>query len=195
MGQPKTGRSKHPLYATWKAMIQRCEDPNCKSFKNYGARGISVWPGWRRNFEAFALAMGPKPTPKHSIDRIDNLKGYEPGNVRWATHSEQSANKRANRRLAEQVGGLILSEAARRAGIKRETMAARLNSGWDHKEALTRPLRKAIEVEFNGQVKTVEQWAKQTGIPGSVIHKRLNRKWPLARALTQPPDRQIQVRA
>lgn len=188
-------KTRHPLYATWKAVIQRCEDKNHKTYRWYGARGVTICQEWRNDFEAFVKAVGLKPTPKHSIDRIDNLKGYEPGNCRWATMLEQAANRRENRKLTLQEGTPILSEAARVAGIKRETLAARLNAGWDHNEAVKRPLRSGVKVAFKGEVKTVEEWSKQTGVPGSAIHKRLKRNWPVERALTQMTDRRVQHRA
>lgn len=96
----------HPLYGTWKAMKQRCADPKCKSYPDYGARGISVCARWTEGeggetgFECFLADMGPKPTPAHSIDRKDNDGDYRPDNCRWATKSEQMRNRRRSRRRA-----------------------------------------------------------------------------------------------
>lgn len=74
-------------------MRQRCADKNDVSYAIYGGRGIKVCPEWR-SFEKFIADVGEKPTPAHTLDRIDPDGDYEPGNVRWATRKEQSANRR-----------------------------------------------------------------------------------------------------
>lgn len=81
-------------YKRYRAMIQRCEDSNHPSWKYYGARGIVVCERWRKSFTAFLEDMGAVPLGK-TLDRIDNDKGYEPSNCRWATPKEQIANRRA----------------------------------------------------------------------------------------------------
>lgn len=81
-------------YRAWTAMRKRCNDPKNKAYRNYGGRGIKVCPEWQNDFEAFLAHIGPKPDPELSIDRIDNNRGYEPGNVRWADRSTQSRNRR-----------------------------------------------------------------------------------------------------
>ena len=83
-----------PEYDIWKAMKQRCANPNNISYKHYGARGIKVCRRWERSFLAFIKDVGRRPSPNHSIDRIDNDGDYKPGNVRWATESQQQRNKR-----------------------------------------------------------------------------------------------------
>jgi hypothetical protein len=87
-------RTKMPEYKIWAGMLSRCSNKASTSFENYGGRGIVVCGRWQQDFKNFFEDLGPRPTPKHSIDRIDNDGDYEPGNVRWATKTQQLANQR-----------------------------------------------------------------------------------------------------
>lgn len=81
-------------YSSWEAMNQRCSNMNSSAYSYYGGRGIIVCARWRDSFEAFLSDMGRKPSPSHSIDRVDNNGNYEPTNCRWADKTEQSINQR-----------------------------------------------------------------------------------------------------
>jgi hypothetical protein len=81
-------------YGVWRAMRDRCNRPNNKKYSDYGGRGIGVCKEWNKSFEAFYAHLGPRPSKDHSIERMDNDGNYEPGNVKWATRSEQMKNRR-----------------------------------------------------------------------------------------------------
>lgn len=81
----------HPLYNIWNGIKQRCRNPRCAAYRYYGARGIAMCERWN-DFEAFVEDMGPRPSLKHSVDRINPNGNYEPRNCRWATPKEQAAN-------------------------------------------------------------------------------------------------------
>ena len=91
------GKRYSEEYRSWNMMKDRCYNPNNKSYKDYGGRGITVCDRWKDSFENFLEDMGPKPSSKHSIDRINNDKKYEPNNCKWATQTEQNRNKRHQR--------------------------------------------------------------------------------------------------
>ena len=89
-------QSKDLAYKCWENMIQRCTNPDATGYENYGGRGIQIHPEFR-DFRKFIAHIGPRPSRYHSIDRVDNSGNYEPGNVKWATASEQNSNKRGIR--------------------------------------------------------------------------------------------------
>lgn len=95
---------KSPEYRTWRHINIRCHNQNSAGYAAYGGRGIVVCDEWRTSFQAFLAAVGPKPSPAHSLDRFPNNGGhYEPGNVRWATRSEQARNRSTSKLTEEQV--------------------------------------------------------------------------------------------
>jgi len=92
-GYCRPGGKHHWLYGRWNAMKQRCFNPNQAHYERYGGRGIKVCEAWL-DFANFLADMGEPPDRSYTLERDDNNKGYEPGNVRWATRSEQRANSR-----------------------------------------------------------------------------------------------------
>jgi hypothetical protein len=136
-GQATRGQ-RSPEHRCWSAMRRRCESPTCKFFPNYGGRGILVCDRWK-SFASFFADMGARPSPKHSIDRIDNNGHYEPDNCRWATKEEQDNNRRTNRLIEFQGETRSLTQWARLLGIHPTTMHLRLKNGWPVEKALTTP--------------------------------------------------------
>ncbi len=87
------GYSRTPTYQAWKSMLKRCLTTSNKKYPDYGGRGITVCQRWIDSFLNFLADMGERPSAKHTLERSDNDKGYEPGNVIWATMKVQSRNK------------------------------------------------------------------------------------------------------
>lgn len=88
------GEKLTPEYTTWLNMKYRCTNPKCDKYQFYGGRGITVCERWLRSYAEFFADVGPRPSPLHSLDRINNDSNYEPDNVRWATKVEQTVNRR-----------------------------------------------------------------------------------------------------
>ncbi len=101
------GQSKAPEYLTWLRMKNRCHNPDTPKYRDYGARGITVCAEWLHDYPAFLAHVGPKPGSAYSIDRIDNDRGYEPGNVRWATAQQQVNNRRITRKRYDLDGKAV----------------------------------------------------------------------------------------
>lgn len=127
----------HPLYNTWVSLKQRCCNQNNPAYKHYGARGVTICQRWSE-FKNFANDMGLKPSEAFSLDRIDNNKGYEPGNIRWASAKVQNRNARSNRKLELNGVSMLLTDWATHLGITKSTLSYRLKK-WDLEKALTTP--------------------------------------------------------
>ncbi len=111
------GGSTRPEYQILHKAKSRCHNPNNSRFPLYGGRGIKVCERWRNSFESFLQDMGPRPSPKHSIDRINNDGNYEPGNCRWATQPQQLRNTSRNVWIEHNGKILVLKDYAEEIGI------------------------------------------------------------------------------
>lgn len=106
-------------------MLTRCYNPASLSYENYGRRGIDVSDEWHK-FENFFADMNPRPSPAHSLDRIDNDQGYSKENCRWATREDQMGNRRGCIYIETAEGKLTVAAAARKAGISWTAMRNRV---------------------------------------------------------------------
>lgn len=119
-------------------IIARCYNKKCRAYPNYGGRGIKMCKRWLDSFVNFLADVGPRPSPKHSIDRYpDNDGDYEPDNVRWATPSQQTRNQRTNHFITLQGQTLCLEDWSKRTGIQRCTILMRIRRGWSEQDAIT----------------------------------------------------------
>lgn len=136
----KTGRKPAtPGRYCWQSMRQRCYYAKDPHFHNYGGRGIIVCEEWRQSFDTFIRDMGPRPTPLHTIERMDNDGPYCPDNCRWATDKEQSNNRRNNFRVTFRGITRTLTQWAEELGVKHGCLAYRLRH-WDLERAMTAPI-------------------------------------------------------
>lgn len=112
-------------------------NPNVQSFKDYGARGVTICEEWKDDFSAFYRHVGARPSAAHSLDRYpDNDGNYEPGNVRWATDEQQQANRRNTTWVTLSGEKIPLSEACRRLDINHNAVWMRMSRGASPEEAL-----------------------------------------------------------
>ncbi len=126
-------RSKHPLYRLWCRMRERCTSTKRHNAKHY--QHVTVCERWE-SFEAFVEDVPLRPSANHTLDRIDGSRGYEPGNVRWATAKQQAENRRSTTWVEWNGERLTKAELARRHGISKATFGQRLARGLSIEEAL-----------------------------------------------------------
>lgn len=126
----RTGDGCSLTYNSWRGMIARCTNPKDRSFKFYGARGITVCDEWI-DFARFLADMGERPSVLHEIDRVKNWLGYSKANCRWVTHIVNGRNTRTNRMIDTPLGPMLLCEAIDVSGLNYGTLVGRLARGWD----------------------------------------------------------------
>lgn len=184
------GKSSTRLYDIWINMRQRCNNKNSPSWERYGGRGIKVYSEWNMSFDKFmkwALTSGYK--DELTIDRIDVNGNYEPNNCRWATVKEQ-ANNKTNSRI-ETYNGISASVATlcEMFGKDHSLVNGRLQKGWSIDDAMDCEIgvwakKKHHYLTFNGQTKSIQEFAHEYGFKRSIIGERLKRGWSVEEALT-----------
>lgn len=136
-------KSNNPMYNMWRGMKERCNNPNFKQYKDYGGRGISVYPYWQNDFSHFIYWCVKHGYKKGlELDRIDNDKNYEPSNCRFNTHKGNNRNKRNNRYIVFKGEKRALSEWCEIYNASYSLVATRLNRGWQINDALVTPPKK-----------------------------------------------------
>lgn len=138
------GMSNQPIYETWQSMIKRCTNPNTRSYPDYGGRGITVCDEWRHDFQAFYSHVSQLPhygEKRYTLDRTNNSLGYFPGNMRFATATQQGRNQRQTIILTHNDKTQCLADWAEELGLTYSTLYQRIYLGWTTERALTTPPR------------------------------------------------------
>lgn len=132
-------------HAIWNMIVQRCTNKKNKQWRDYGGRGIKVCRRWRYSFALFIKDVGPRPTNRHSIERIDNNSHYMPSNCRWALPKEQARNKR-NNLIIEYMGRKQTASAwAEEYGLPSYIVSSRWRLGWSVKRILNTPVQRQVK--------------------------------------------------
>lgn len=185
-----------PTFRVWWSMIQRTTHPSQVGYPNYGGRGIRVCDRWRR-FETFLADMGDRPSPRHTLDRIDNDGDYTPDNCRWATIDQQARNRRTNVWVTYRGETLCITDWAKRLGIEPSGLRSRLKR-WPLERAMTEPpgvgvggTHDAPRVTFRGETLRIAEWAKRLGMRRTTLRERIRRLGVTERAFTTPVQRYV----
>lgn len=188
-GASRIGADKkiRKLYSVFSGMWSRCSNRNSWAYHRYGGRGIKVCDRWK-DFELFALDMGPTLHGNLSLDRINNDLGYSPDNCRWADNVTQANNKTTNVFLEAFGRRQTGPQWAREFGIKYHTIRARLRLGWGIEDAISRPLvevgqHRTTKLVVGGETRTLQQWARISGIAAPTIWARIKRGEPVEQAV------------
>jgi hypothetical protein len=139
-----TGNEPSAEWLAWHTAKNRCTNPNNQAWADYGGRGIRMCDHWLEDFGAFIADMGLKPSPKHTLDRVKNDQGYEPGNCAWRSWTEQNRNKRGNRIVEYDGREMCVAELVEVSGCPFPLSAVikRLNRGWSVEAAVSAESRR-----------------------------------------------------
>lgn len=168
------------LYGVRRKMIQRCTDPKCDRYKDYGGRGIQICDEWLYDFDAFAdWAKANGYEEGLTIDRIDNDEDYKPTNCRWITKREQNRNKRTNVMVTYRGETKALTTWCEEFGLKYDPIHNRIHEGWDVEKAFNTPLTSEYE--------SFTSMCRRHGInPGTARDRIVKFGWTLEDALNTP---------
>lgn len=130
------------LREIWRGMRKRCENPNCKDYKHYAGRRITICEEWHDfdTFEAWALSHGYR--DGLTIDRVNNNKGYEPGNCRWVSRKSQASNRVTNRYYTINGKTQTLQRWSEETGVPADRIVHRMEHGWSAERAILTPVNR-----------------------------------------------------
>lgn len=167
------------LYRVWNSTKDRCLNPNAQHYHRYGGRGVTICEEWTTSFAAFARDVG-EPPKGASLDRIDNNKGYEPGNIRWANRKEQSNNRDNNVRVEWRGETKTLAEWAEVYGWKYGLLASRWKRGLRGQELFAPPkVQRNAMITYAGKTQTLGEWAVESGVSYYTLYWRVKNGKPL----------------
>lgn len=179
------GMTKTLEYKIWDSMRQRCTNKNNKKYDYYGGKGITVCDEWMTSFEAFYRDMGPRPSLKHSIDRIEGNKGYYKDNCRWATKKEQSNNLSSNLNFTYNGETKSLMQWSLLLGFNYHNAKYRIHCGMLFEVAIKIEfISKSSILTLNNISKTILEWCAENNVSFVFFRSRLGKGWTLIEALT-----------
>lgn len=183
--KPRTWRSTHVSeYAAIKNAIGRCHNPEHQSYQNYGARGITVCQEWRDDPDKFWEYLGPKDDPSLTLERLDNQRGYEPGNVAWVSRSANQRNRRKNRTKEFDCFDTYTHKGETRTFVEWATLASigvpalrqRWHRGLRGDELLAPRQRACVEyITFNNERMSIFTFANRVGIFYETAYRRIKK--------------------
>lgn len=137
------GMSGTPEYQAWLSARKRTRDPNCPEYYRYGGATppITMSDELYDSFELWNAELGPRTSPDHSVDRAENMRGYERGNLKWSTAREQALNRKTNRYLEFRNVRKTWSEWDREYGFPKGTTKNRVKLGWSPEKIFSTPVR------------------------------------------------------
>ena len=181
---------KIPEYSVWKNIRRRCNNKKRDDYERYGGRGIRVCERWD-DFELFLEDMGHRPSDKHSIDRIDNDKDYNPENCRWVTSTEQQRNKGNNYYIEYNGETMCMSAWAEKLGFSRDLLKNRIYRGWSIEKAFTTPKKEQPNkryIDYIGEKYRLSELARKFSISSKTLTFRLKSGWSVDDAVNTPVD-------
>lgn len=191
----------HPLLSRWRQMNRRCHEETHHAYARYGGRGITVCDEWRGpgTFSAYVeYVTGLRGAPalnditkRHQIDRIDNDRGYERGNLRWASRSLNQRNKSTTKTVLYNGKRVALADVADDVGMSRYVLLSRLANGWTLQRAITVDVAPRSgwtrhEYTVGDRTLSLKAWAEDKGIQYKTLHRRVASGWAPEVAIMTP---------